>query len=212
MAGPSPAMTIKKQLIYPPPMATKPTAYSCGDPMTRQPFNVLFLCTANSARSVLAEAILAKVGGDRFRAFSAGSQPRGQINPHALTLLSSLGHDVSQLRSKSWDEFGDEGAPKMDFIFTVCDNAAGEACPFWPGHPATAHWGIPDPASATGSDAQIAVAFNEAYRMLSRRIEAFIALPMDALDQVALQHKLKEIGRMEGATAFARDPSLPKAG
>src|SRR5436309_7689593 len=140
--------------------------------MTERPYNVLFLCTANSARSIIAEAILNKVGAGKFRAFSAGSHPRGQINPHALQLLRSLGYDTSGLRSKSWSEFADPGAPSLDFVFTVCDNAAGEACPLWPGQPMTAHWGIPDPAARIGTDAEIAVAFTDACRMLHRRIEA----------------------------------------
>src|SRR5437868_12462678 len=127
-------------------------------------YNVLFLCTGNSARSIIAEAILNKVGGGRFRAWSAGSQPKGDVNPHTLTLLRGLGYDVTGFRSKSWSEFAKPGAPEFDFIFTVCDNAAGEACPVWPGKPMTAHWGIPDPAEATGTQAQIAQAFSDAYR------------------------------------------------
>jgi arsenate reductase len=125
-------------------------------------YNVLFLCTGNSARSIIAEAILNKAGGGRFRAWSAGSQPKGEVNPHTLTLLSGLGYDVTGFRSKSWNEFAKPGAPEFDFIFTVCDNAAGEACPVWPGKPMTAHWGIPDPAEATGTQAQIAQAFSDA--------------------------------------------------
>ena len=167
-------------------------------------YNVLFLCTGNSARSILAEAILNKTGADKFRARSAGSQPRGAVNPHALELLQSLGYETSGLRSKSWQEFAAPGAPEFDFIFTVCDNAAGEACPTWPGKPATAHWGIPDPAEAKGSPAEIALAFKDAYRLLLRRIEAFAALPLDNLDEGARRARLQEIGRMEGATAKAR--------
>src|SRR3954471_8963957 len=146
--------------------------------MADRVYNVLFLCTANSARSVLAEAILNELGQGRFRAYSAGSQPRGSINPHALRLLQRLGHDTSGLRSKSWDEFAEPGAPQMDFVLTVCDSAASEACPVWPRHPATAHWGIPDPAAAQGAEAEIALAFDDAYRMLRRRIELFLALPL----------------------------------
>ena len=127
--------------------------------MADRPYNVLFLCTANSARSIIAEAILSKIGAGKFRAFSAGSHPRGQINPHALQLLQSLGYDISNFRSKSWSGFADPGAPLLDFVFTVCDNAAGETCPVWPGQPMTAHWGVPDPALATGSSAEIALAF-----------------------------------------------------
>jgi arsenate reductase (thioredoxin) len=166
-----------------------------------EPYNVLFLCTGNSARSVLAEAILNKIGAGKFRAYSAGSQPKEQVNPNTLHLLSRLGYDTSQYRSKSWNEFARPGAPALDFIFTVCDNAAGETCPVWPGQPMTAHWGIPDPAAASGTPAEIATAFNDAYRMLHRRIEAFAALPIKALDTLTLQAKLRDIGRMEGATA-----------
>ena len=164
-------------------------------------YNVLFLCTGNSARSVLAEAILNKIGAGKFRAYSAGSHPKGQVNPNTLNLLGRLGYDTSSFRSKSWNEFTRPGAPALDFIFTVCDDAAGEICPVWPGQPMTAHWGIPDPASATGTPAEIATAFNDAYRMLHRRIEAFAALPIRSLDALTLQAKLRDIGRMEGATA-----------
>lgn len=170
----------------------------------REPYNVLFLCTGNSARSIIAEAILNTIAEGRFRAYSAGSRPKGEVNPHTIRLLSGLGHDTSGLRSKSWQEFSRPEAPTLDFIFTVCDGAAGEACPLWPGRPTTAHWGIPDPAEATGTDAKIAVAFNEAYRMLHRRIGAFTALPFDALDALSLKEKLREIGRLEGATPLAR--------
>jgi arsenate reductase len=172
--------------------------------MSDRVYNVLFLCTGNSARSVIAEAILDRAGKGRFRAFSAGSQPKGQVNPHTLTLLRNLGYDVSGFRSKSWAEFAQEGAPQMDFVFTVCDDAAGEACPVWPGQPMTAHWGVPDPAAATGSEAEIAVAFDEAYRMLGRRIELFLALPLAKLDKMVLHKKLKDIGASEGATALAK--------
>jgi arsenate reductase len=170
-------------------------------------FNTLFLCTGNSARSILAEAILEKLGTDTFRAFSAGSQPKGVINPHALALLNSLGYGTTGLRSKSWSEFARPGAPALDFVFTVCDNAAGEACPVWPGQPMTAHWGVPDPAAAAGSEAEIALAFKDAYRMLHRRIAAFTALPIRSLDALSLQQRLREIGRMEGATAKAAGPA-----
>ncbi len=168
--------------------------------MTDRPFNVLFLCTGNSARSILAEAILSKVGAGKFRAFSAGSQPKGRVNPHAILLLQNLGYDTSGFRSKSWDEFARDGAPEFDFVFTVCDNAAAEACPVWPGQPMTAHWGIADPAEATGTDAEISAAFNEAYRLLNQRIGAFAALPVRSLDRLALKSRLQEIGEMEGAT------------
>src|SRR5436190_98984 len=163
--------------------------------MPEKIYNVLFLCTGSSARSILAEAILNKIGGGKFRAYSAGSQPKGQVNSNTLQLLERLGYDTSGYRSKSWTVFANPAAPHLDFIFTVCDDAAGEACPVWPGQPMTAHWGIPDPAAATGTDAEIAAAFNEAYRMLHRRIEAFAALPIAVLDSMTLQTKLRDIGR-----------------
>jgi protein-tyrosine-phosphatase len=171
--------------------------------MADHPFNVLFLCTGNSARSIMAEAILNKLGAGKFRAFSAGSQPKGWVHPETLRLLQSLGYDTSRFRSKSWSEFADPGAPLLDFVFTVCDNAAGETCPVWPGQPMTAHWGVPDPAEAKGSVAEIALAFKDAYRMLNQRIGIFTSLPLRALDQLSLQQKLREIGRLEGATAKA---------
>ncbi|MGA7329989.1 MAG: arsenate reductase ArsC [Rhodomicrobium sp.] len=160
-------------------------------------FNVLFLCTHNSARSVLAESILNRAGKGSLRGFSAGSQPRGRVHPYALDLLSNLGYDVSSLRSKSWDEFAVPGAPVMDFVFTVCDDAAQEVCPIWPGQPMTAHWGVPDPSSAEGNEAQKRIAFANAYRMLQRRIELFISLPVASLARLTLQKKVDEIGRMQ---------------
>jgi protein-tyrosine-phosphatase len=163
--------------------------------MTPAPYNVLFLCTANSARSIMAEAILNQLGEGRFRGYSAGSQPRGSVHPQALTLLKNEGHDVSGVRSKNWNEFAGQDAPEMDFIFTVCDDAAGEACPIWPGHPATAHWGIPDPARAKGNDAEVALAFDDAYRMLEKRITLFLSLPIASLDKMALHQHLHDIGR-----------------
>ena len=175
--------------------------------MPDRPFNTLFLCTGNSARSILAEAILGKLGAGKFNVFSAGSQPKGAVNPHALALLKSLGYDTAGMRSKSWSEFARPGAPALDFVFTVCDNAAGETCPVWPGQPMTAHWGVPDPAEATGSEAEIALAFKDAYRMLHQRIAAFTALPIRSLDALSLQQRLKAIGRMEGATAKAAGPT-----
>ena len=175
--------------------------------MAEQPFNVLFLCTGNSARSIMAEAILNKLGAGKFRAFSAGSQPKGQVHPEATRLLQSLGYDASGFRSKSWSEFADPGAPLLDFVFTVCDNAAGEICPVWPGQPMTAHWGVPDPAEAKGSPAEIALAFKDAYRMLNQRIGIFTSLPLRSLDRLSLQRKLRDIGRMEGATAKAAEPT-----
>jgi protein-tyrosine-phosphatase len=168
-------------------------------------YNTLFLCTGNSARSIIAEAVLNKIGAGRFRAFSAGSQPKGQVNPNTIQLLSSLGYETSDLRSKSWAEFAKPGAPALDFVFTVCDNAAGEACPVWPGQPMTAHWGVPDPAEATGTEAEVALAFKDAYRMLHQRIGLFVALPIASIDQLSLQAKLKEIGRATGA--IAKEPT-----
>jgi len=168
--------------------------------MADQSYNVLFLCTGNSARSIIAEAILNKTGKRAFRAYSAGSQPRGQVNPHALHLLAGLGYVTEGLRSKSWDEFAKAGAPKFDFVFTVCDNAAAEVCPVWPGQPMTAHWGIADPAEARGTPAEISLAFKEAYRLLNQRIGIFTSLPLRSLDQLSLKNKLREIGAMEGAT------------
>jgi arsenate reductase len=164
-------------------------------------FNVLFLCTGNTARSVLAEAILNKDGRGRFRAYSAGSQPKGVVNPVALRLLQRLDYPTIGLRSKSWQEFARPDAPTMDFVFTVCDNAAGEACPIWPGKPMTAHWGIEDPAAVEGSEAEKEAAFIEAHRLLKNRIGAFVNLPLKSIDALALGPKLREIGRMEGATA-----------
>jgi arsenate reductase len=175
--------------------------------MADRPFNVLFLCTGNSARSIIAEAILNKVGVGRFRAYSAGSHPKGRVSPRTIQLLDGLDYDTSAFRSKSWSEFAKPGTPPLDFVFTVCDNAAGEACPVWPGQPMTAHWGIPDPAEATGSPAEIALAFKDAYRMLNQRIGIFIALPLRSLGQLSLQNKLREIGRMEGATLNAAEPT-----
>jgi arsenate reductase (thioredoxin) len=175
--------------------------------MADRSFNVLFLCTGNSARSIMAEAILNRAGAGSFRAFSAGSQPKGQVHPETLRMLQSLGYDTSALRSKAWTEFARPGAPPLDFVFTVCDNAAGEACPVWPGRPVTAHWGIPDPAAVTGAPAETALAFKDAYRLLHHRIGAFTALPLRSLDELSLQNRLREIGRMPGATMRAREPN-----
>jgi arsenate reductase len=160
-----------------------------------RPYNVLFLCTGNSARSILAEAFLNTEGKGRFRAFSAGSFPKGAVNPLALALLKQLGYPTDGLRSKSWDEFAVAGAPQMDFVFTVCDQAAGEVCPIWPGQPVSAHWGIPDPAAVQGSDAEKMQAFREALRMLGHRIRVFIELPFDKLDRIKLKSRLDDIGR-----------------
>ena len=173
--------------------------------MADRTYNVLFLCTGNSARSVIAEAILNNIGRGRFNAYSAGSQPKGRVNPHTIELLQGLGYDTSGFRSKSWDEFSKPGAPQFDFVFTVCDNAAAEACPVWPGQPMTAHWGVADPAEAEGSPAQIALAFKEAYRMLNQRIAIFVSLPIASIDRLALARRLKDIGRLEGATAKAAE-------
>jgi protein-tyrosine-phosphatase len=173
--------------------------------MDERPFNVLFLCTGNSARSIMAEAILNRAGQGRFRALSAGSRPKGHVHPYAVDLLRKLNFDVSKMRSKSWLEFSATDAPKLDFVFTVCDNAAAEACPVWPGQPMTAHWGIPDPAEATGNEAEIRLAFADAFRMLSNRIDIFLSLPMKSLDHLSLQKRLEEIGRTERAAAKAAE-------
>jgi arsenate reductase len=169
-----------------------------------KPYNVLFLCTHNSARSVLAEAIMNRIGAGKFVAYSAGSQPRGAINPNSIKLLNQLGYDTGGFRSKSWDEFARPGAPEIDFIFTVCDDAAGEVCPVWPGKPLTAHWGVADPSAVKGDEVEVAMAFQEAYRLLYRRIELFAALPIRGLDTMTLKARLREIGREEGATAMAK--------
>jgi arsenate reductase len=166
-----------------------------------RPFNVLFLCTGNSARSILAEAILNRVAHGKFVAYSAGSDPKGQVNPHALTLLERLGYQIEGLRSKSWSEFATSGAPDLDFVFTVCDNAANEVCPVWPGQPMTAHWGIPDPAGVTGDARTIDAAFRDAYLTLRRRIELFASLPVKSLDRMSLKKHLDEIGREATAGA-----------
>ena len=158
-------------------------------------YNVLFLCNANSARSIIGEAILNRIGAGKFRAFSAGSQPKGTVNRHALQLLETLNFDTGFARSKSWDEFAAPDAPEMNFVFTVCDNTANESCPIWPGHPMTALWAIPDPAKAEGTDAELHLAFADTYRMLNNRISLFINLPVATLDNLTLQHHLDEIGR-----------------
>jgi len=160
-------------------------------------YNVLFLCTGNSARSILAEAILNKEGKGRFKAFSAGSYPRGAVHPLALALLERKGFPTEGLRSKAWDEFAQPGAPTLDFIFTVCDNAAGEVCPVWPGHPMTAHWGQPDPAAVEGTELDKTNAFRDAFRMLERRIEMLTSLPMASLDQLSIGKKVREIGKSQ---------------
>ena len=164
-------------------------------------FNVLFLCTGNSARSIMAEVVLNRAGAGKFRSFSAGSQPKGQVHPYALDLLRQLHYDVAGLRSKSWKEFSGNDAPKLDFVFTVCDNAAAETCPVWPGQPMTAHWGMPDPAIATGTEAEIRFAFADALRMLTNRIAIFVSLPLRSLDQLSLQKQLDAIGKTKDADA-----------
>jgi len=169
--------------------------------MTDRVYNVLFLCTGNSARSILGEALMNKLGKGRFRAYSAGSQPKGQVHPMALSILDRTGFDTSALRSKSWDEFAGPDAPVFDFIFTVCDNAAGETCPIWPGHPMTAHWGIEDPAAVEGEGQRDA--FHRALHYLQNRISLFLALPHASLDAMAMKRKLREIGRSDGATGKA---------
>lgn len=169
--------------------------------MSDHPFNVLFLCTGNSARSVLAEGILRKDGAGRFSAFSAGSHPKERVNPFALKVLGAYGYPTDGYRSKSWDEFAAPGAPVMDFVFTVCDSAAGETCPVWPGQPMTAHWGIEDPAAVEGSDIEKERAFVTAFKYLKNRISVFISLPIQSLDRMALGAKLRDIGRLDGATS-----------
>lgn len=163
--------------------------------MASRAYNALFICTGNSARSILAEVILNNLGQARFRAFSAGSQPKGAVHPMALEVLHRAGYRADGLRSKSWDEFGAPDAPQMDFIFTVCDNAAGEACPFWPGHPVTAHWGFADPAAVTGTDEIKRRAFEKVFHEISARIRLFLALPFDKIDRLAIQNRLRAIGQ-----------------
>ena len=160
-----------------------------------QPWNVLFLCRANSARSQIAQVLLTKLGGDRFKAYSAGSQPAAQVHPMTLEVLRGMDYPLDQLRTKSWDEFAGSHAPVMDFVFTVCDDTAGEVCPTWPGQPLSAHWGFPDPVAAQGTEAQQMISFGETLRQIRRRLEAFVALPIDKLDRLALYERVKEIGR-----------------
>jgi len=174
--------------------------------MSDRPYNVLFLCTGNTARSIMAEAILRKEGDGRFRAFSAGSRPKGTVNPFALKVLAEEGYPTDGLRSKSWEEFAGPDAPVMDFVFTVCDSAAGEACPVWPGHPATAHWGIEDPAAVEGTEIEKERAFVQAAKYLKNRISVFLALPMASLDQVALTQRLGDIGQLGGASSGSVTP------
>jgi len=171
--------------------------------MSDRSFNVLFLCTGNSARSILAESIINHLGGDRFRGYSAGSHPKGHVHPYAYDQLAGLGLPTAGLHSKSWDLFAAAGAPAMDFVFTVCDDAAGEACPIWPGQPVTAHWGLPDPAAVEGSELEKRAAFRAAFAALENRIRLFISLPFDALDRMALQQRLDAIGARPPSAAAA---------
>jgi len=164
-------------------------------------FNVLFLCTGNSARSIVAEAILNREGRGNFVAHSAGSQPKGEVHPYTLDLLRRMNFDVSRFRSKSWHEFSGPGATPLDFVFTVCDNAAGKTCPFWPGQPMTAHWGVPDPAAAPGNDAEVRLAFADTFRMLNNRIGIFVNLPLRSLDKLSLQRQLDSIGKNKDSAA-----------
>jgi arsenate reductase len=169
------------------------------DSTAQKPFNVLFLCTGNSARSIMAEVVLNRAGRGNFRAYSAGSHPKGQVHPYALDLLRKLNYDVSGLRSKSWSEFARPEAPKLDFVFTVCDDAAKESCPVWPGQPMTAHWGIPDPAAAEGIEVEKRLAFADALRMLANRINIFVALPLRSLSALTLQKQLDAIGKIRAS-------------
>ena len=171
-----------------------------ADMVEKKPFNVLFLCTGNSARSIMAEAILNREGHGKFRAFSAGSHPKGEIHPYTLDLLRRSNFDVSGFHSKSWNEFSAPGAPALDFVFTVCDNAAAEPCPYWPGQPMTAHWGIPDPAAAQGTEPEVRLAFADAFRYLFNRISIFVSLPLRSLDTLSLQKQLDAIGKTKNET------------
>ncbi|HEX4183745.1 MAG TPA: arsenate reductase ArsC [Caulobacteraceae bacterium] len=170
---------------------------------THTPLNVLFLCTGNSARSIMAEAIMNRVGRGRFKGYSAGSMPKGEVNPGTIEILKRNAFRPDDFRSKSWEEFAGPDAPKLDFVFTVCDNAANEVCPIWPGQPMTAHWGVPDPAEATGNEAEIALAFADAYRVLNNRISLFTSLPLASLDRLSLQRRLDDIGKTSDQPASA---------
>jgi protein-tyrosine-phosphatase len=173
--------------------------------MTRErPFNVLFLCTHNSARSQIAECIMQRLGMGKFKGFSAGSQPSGRVHPYALDLLRQLNYDTSKLRSKSWEEFAAPGAPELDFVFTVCDDAANEVCPVWPGQPMSAHWGLPDPSAVEGTESERRFAFADTHRMLYQRISIFTSLPLESLDKLTLQRRLDEIGRTRADAESAK--------
>jgi arsenate reductase len=161
----------------------------------RKPYNILVLCTGNSARSIMAEALFNTMGAGRFQAYSAGSHPTGRVNPFAIELVREMGYPVENLRSKSWDEFASPGAPRMDFVVTVCDNAAGEACPLWPGQPLTAHWGFPDPAAVSGTDEQKRAVFAQTLRQIRTRVQLFLSLPLETLDRMAIETKMRAIGK-----------------
>jgi arsenate reductase len=163
--------------------------------MTRKPYNILVLCTGNSARSIIGEALFNTMGAGRFKAYSAGSHPTGRVNPFAIEQVQALGYPVDGLRSKSWDEFAQPGAPELDFVITVCDKAAGEVCPFWPGQPVTAHWGFPDPAAVEGTDAEKRAAFAQTLRQIRNRVQLFLSLPIETLDRMAIEKKVRAIGQ-----------------
>jgi arsenate reductase len=184
-----------------------------NQPNDGKPYNVLFLCTGNSARSIMAEALMNRLGAGKFRGYSAGSMPTGRVNPHTIALLQKLNYKTDQFRSKAWEEFSRDtipDAPELNFVFTVCDNAAGEMCPIWPGQPMTAHWGIEDPAAVRGNDAEVALAFAEAYRQLNNRISTFVNLPLASLDRLALQTRLDEIGKTRVAHRTIGRPTRPR--
>ncbi len=176
---------------------------AAGPGTDHKPFNVLFLCTGNSARSILAEAIMNRVGAPKFNAWSAGSMPKGVVHPLTQEVLRSNHFPVDQFRSKSWEEFTGPDAPRLDFVFTVCDRAAAEVCPIWPGQPMSAHWGVPDPVEASGNPAQVALAFADTFRMLQHRIEVFVNLPVASLDRLTLQRRLDEIGQLPSPATTA---------
>jgi protein-tyrosine-phosphatase len=175
--------------------------------MTDRPYNVLFLCTGNSARSIMAEAIMNRLGGGRFKGYSAGSHPKAEVHHYVRDLLQKLNYSTTALRPKDWNEFAQPDAPRLDFVFTLCDNARQEQCPYWPGQPMTAHWGLPDPASAEGNEAERRLAFADAFRMLTNRISIFVALPMKSLDKLSLQRRLDEIGRTTKLSETTTVPS-----
>jgi arsenate reductase len=168
---------------------------SQGEKIMQRPYNILVLCTGNSARSILAEALINTLGAGRFKAYSAGSHPSGRVNPFAIELVRALGYPTENLRSKSWNEFAEAGAPQMDFVITVCDNAAGEACPLWPGKPVTAHWGFPDPAAVVGTDEQKRAAFAQTLRQIRTRVQQFLSLPLETLDRMAIESRMRDLGK-----------------